>query len=119
MDAMKMALMKRKMSKVNPADYMEADIEEKESEKSGLAPDVAEVGSQDVIEDDGSMDMVMDSEEDPEIEIEIKKESLKPGQQAEFEKLKNMFEEGDDKRPGFMGKAAQKIKAALDKVNKA
>ena len=107
--------MKRRMSKINHADYLEED------KSSGLAPEIAEVGEN---EDELEMDLgenteISLEEEDgaPAIEIE-KKIPLKKGQYREIENLRSAFQEGDDKRPGFMGKAAVKIKAALDKVNK-
>lgn len=107
---MRMALKKRKLARVNPADYME----EEDRSRAGLAPEIEEVNDGEMMEEEIPEEEFEVTEEDGDAALEVEaKIPLKD--ENEIEKLKNAFMPGDEKRPGFMGKAAAKIKAALDK----
>lgn len=142
MEAMKMAIKKRRMAKVDPTDHMEsgdadptksvmdAQDPDDEEEKSGLAPElsaemedgkpVLEMEKEITLTPDKEqllqklMDAAKGSEVDPE---ELKKLVMgDDNESADQENLSKIYDEGNLKGPpGIMQKAAMKMKAAMSK----
>jgi len=136
MEAMKKALQKIKMKKMGIADYMDKDmqdmaIEEGEkgnedaSKETDLAPE---------LKDDGEMEIEIEQEDGQEPEMSLEKK--KPLSRQEMEMmvqdmggdqgdaideesyLRDMYQEGDENKKGFMGAAAKKMKEKLQSLGK-
>jgi hypothetical protein len=116
MDAMKQAIMKRRMklagdvdleemkdADLNPAEGSTDDLniarDKQEMGEDGLAPDTAAQGNSG----------------DVEMEIEMEKESPMQGMDDKS-KIESFFAEDDLGKPGIRGKAAAKMMAALKKL---
>lgn len=121
MDALKKALMNRRMKNVKFEDYedppMADDIDvdelkasEKDPKSMDLAPEIkatSESGEETSLEVDT---------EDGQAAVEIEKKIPMPmGSDLAIEDLAKMFDERDMGKAGFMAKASKKIKEALDK----
>lgn len=116
MNSLKKAIMNRRSKLVNPG-FDDSDMTpnkemmdaEEEREKQGLAPeiesqenDLGDVGNGLAIPSQGDAQTG-----DREIKMEIE-------QEVSPEMLAKMFSQQDVGRPGIMGKAASKMKAAMD-----
>lgn len=146
MRGLKEAIKRRRASKVNESDYAPQDglVEEnKKLAEVGLAPEIEDRGGDPDMDQkeqlytndtDGDPDMDQSSmvyddqkekgavEEPDELSNlgeRVQLNMQKPKSQTqELDNLKGMYDEGDEKKKGFMGKAAQKMKERLSQIKK-
>lgn len=139
MQGLKEAIKRRRASKVDETSFQEMDgllEENKKRAEAGLAPEIEDRGEDggdaveaNPMEGQEEISKSYDSEdekgaiEDPN-EIEqvgerVKLDMSKPkSKDQELDNLSGMYDDGDEKKRGFMGKAAMKMKERLSQIKR-
>lgn len=100
------AIRRRRMGRSQDVDTMsESELESmnKETEESGLAPDIKDRGI-------GEKGLEFPPSEDSESLTELAPVGYSPGEQLREDDMQKMYSPGDENMKGFMGKAARKMK---------
>lgn len=138
MQGLKEAIKRRRASKIDETSFQQMDglmDENKKRAETGLAPEIQDRGvggdsleenpmeSQDEIsksyEPAAEKGAVEDPNELEQVGQKVQLEMNKPkSKQQELDNLSGMYDEGDEKKRGFMGKAAMKMRERLSQIKK-
>lgn len=128
MEAMKKALQKIKMKKMGIADYMDKDMQDMAMKEGEEGNDDAHEKETDLAPELEGKETEIEIEQEDGQEPEISMETKKPLSRQEMEMmmqdmggdqgdaideesyLRDMYQEGDENKKGFMGAAARKMK---------